>query len=1322
MNIFQFLKTKLTNAPATLTPGEINQVKTDKISLDLLKKFGIVQSELHKAISDTTLINWERQGVYQSVDRCFTGDTKVALLDGRDIEMTKLVEEQAQGKVNYVYSIDLKNQKIVRSPIKKAWKIGEDMVMKVTLDNNKDIKCTLDHKFMLRDGTYREAKDLVPGDSLMPLYREINNSSWSKGYWKLFDPISNRWHIQYSYFNPHKPKFNVVHHCFANFYEFDLNKLDDTPENHEIMDIDTHKELHRNLCRSGKEHWVIKLKTENYAEYLNWCKKIGVTRRANMVPAWNVGQTKETNASIARAANTATGRKRPIEESKRYLVKLIQRNNKLSQQDAEERYNLIRSGIPCPQCGESMHPDRKTCSYSCKAKYNQTQLFLNKQLKNHKVKSIEFLNKVESVYCLEIEPNHNFALSAGVFVANCLAHPLMCAAVGLYADYASTPSQLFNSTVWVTTENREYQYQIEKLFDVINLEEIVYDWLWTMATFGDLFVQVHGQPGVGIVSISDDQHPINVSRVDYQGRLVGFYETPLGYASPDERKLLPPWEYVHGRLLGAKKRRSQHMDSSFTEFRTISIMTPDDRRLTSKYGTSILLDALPTWKRLRLAEDSVLMARINRGVLRYIYKIAVGENQNPEAVASLVDNYVEELKRARCVRGDTKISLMDGREVAIKDICDNKDHYIGKYVWTVNESTRQLEPKPILNCFKTVENAEMVRVHLDNEQHIDCTPDHLFMLRDGTYSRAEYLQSGQSLMPMYKKPGKNGYQDIYEPNDDKWRPEYILATQRDPLLSEQYVKGMHIHHKDFNKKNNDLSNFRVMTKDDHFALHHANIWNKGLSKETDERVARSAEKLSETLQLQHELGLRETWNKGLTSEADSRVAGIATSLTGQPRSQEAIENQKRTRKENYDNGKRYLRVARELRDCICGCGQKFECKVNSKKRFYSKSCQHSSMPRSEQHGNSIAAAKKGVAFTDDHKSKLKASQIEVKCITCDVCGDQWMGNAPSLTWHKRKNHKALLNHKVVRVERLSVREDTYDLTIKDNHNFPVAAGVFIHNSLDTTQGASNYQDRFNAMSNMEDIIIPVWGTTNNVEIAKIGGEVDIKWIVDIEELRNQLATALRVPLGLLSGYSKEGNSGGLGSDSVARMDIRFARQARRLQRSLINMLTRMVQIHLSYQGIDPDLNLFKIQMTETSTAEEMELSKALDTSVQTVDKVADLVMKCLGEVETDKKALLDYLNKKFLKLNDMDIEKLILKGNPNAFKENDRTLPVAGLEGSAGSEQDKAKADLNKPNPFREGRTISDLHSMRPLKESMDQWSTDWGNKTVKVTPIAQPT
>lgn len=45
----------------------------------------------------------------------------------------------------------------------------------MTLDNGKKELCTSDHKWLLKNGEYVEAKDLKVGDSIMPLYTSKKN-------------------------------------------------------------------------------------------------------------------------------------------------------------------------------------------------------------------------------------------------------------------------------------------------------------------------------------------------------------------------------------------------------------------------------------------------------------------------------------------------------------------------------------------------------------------------------------------------------------------------------------------------------------------------------------------------------------------------------------------------------------------------------------------------------------------------------------------------------------------------------------------------------------------------------------------------------------------------------------------------------------------------------------------------------------------------------------------------------------------------------------------------------------------------------------------
>ena len=65
-------------------------------------------------------------------------------------------------------------------------------LVEVTLDNGEVLRCTPNHKFMLRDGTYREAQNLVENDSLMPLYRRYPTEVKSmKNYRQYYEPIED---------------------------------------------------------------------------------------------------------------------------------------------------------------------------------------------------------------------------------------------------------------------------------------------------------------------------------------------------------------------------------------------------------------------------------------------------------------------------------------------------------------------------------------------------------------------------------------------------------------------------------------------------------------------------------------------------------------------------------------------------------------------------------------------------------------------------------------------------------------------------------------------------------------------------------------------------------------------------------------------------------------------------------------------------------------------------------------------------------------------------------------------------------------------------
>ena len=106
-----------------------------------------------------------------------------------------------------------------------------------------------------------------------------------------------------------------------------------------------------------------------------------------------------------------------------------------------------------------------------------------------------------------------------------------------------------------------------------------------------------------------------------------------------------------------------------------------------------------------------------------------------------------------CFTEDTKIRLVDGRILTIKELL-LEQQYKDNYVYTFNEEKKIIEPKRIRKVFQTKITKNLVKVTLDNGETITCTPNHRFMLRDGSYEEIQNIKPGTSLMSLEYKDYK----------------------------------------------------------------------------------------------------------------------------------------------------------------------------------------------------------------------------------------------------------------------------------------------------------------------------------------------------------------------------------------------------------------------------------------------------------------------------------------------------------------------------------------------------------------------------------------
>ncbi len=178
---------------------------------------------------------------------CFTGDTKIKLLDGRDRSFEELAQEFGSNKPFYVYSVDGEGQITVGIARNPRVTRRQATLIELTLDSGEKIHCTPDHRFMLRDSSYKQAKDLTDQDSLMPGYfktapvkEELNDylavQQPSAGQYEFVHRMVDRWMEAKGLARRMRGPF-VRHH--KNF-----DRFDNRPENLERMKFLEHLHVH----------------------------------------------------------------------------------------------------------------------------------------------------------------------------------------------------------------------------------------------------------------------------------------------------------------------------------------------------------------------------------------------------------------------------------------------------------------------------------------------------------------------------------------------------------------------------------------------------------------------------------------------------------------------------------------------------------------------------------------------------------------------------------------------------------------------------------------------------------------------------------------------------------------------------------------------------------------------------------------------------------------------------------------------------------------------------------------------------------------------
>jgi DNA gyrase subunit B len=459
-----------------------------------------------------------------------------------------------------------------------------------------------------------------------------------------------------------------------------------------------------------------------------------------------------------------------------------------------------------------------------------------------------------------------------------------------------------------------------------------------------------------------------------------------------------------------------------------------------------------------------------------------------------------------CFHGDTLVSLADGRNLSFKEIVAEQQAGQEHFCYTIRQNgTVGIEQ--ILHPRITKHQAQVVKVTLDNGEQIVCTPDHRFMLRDGSYKAAAQLTPADSLMPLYRKISNkqepnitiDGYEMVWNPKSDSLIFTHMLSDWYN-CWKGVYTKadGSHRHHIDFNKLNNNPTNLQRLSPENHLQIHQQHLTKTIHRPDVIEkcRQVRQSSKfrkaMSErmnqpaTRQILSEQAIAQWQNPEYKAEMGAKWKNFYD-LTPQYREENAA--QLNLAQQNYwkEESNRQKQSERTRDYFIEHPEARLEFSVKAQQQWEDPELRNWRKQKTQEQWTPEFRAKRKATLEQTYYQKTIKVLKDIEQLNGSIDLDayyQYRVDTRDKSLLKFESFcdryfdgsrdraleaVAQYNHRVVSVETMEECFDVYDIEVPHTHNFALASGVFVHNS--AKQGRDR---RFQA-------ILPLRGKILNIE-------------------------------------------------------------------------------------------------------------------------------------------------------------------------------------------------------------------------------------------------